>query len=43
MKERVLIKTEIPEGELFSRGKVRDTWVMPDWPDPGGEKRLLML
>lgn len=41
--ERVILETEIPGKELFARGKVRDTWVIPAGPGTDGEKLLLMI
>jgi phosphoribosylaminoimidazole-succinocarboxamide synthase len=41
--EKVLLETKIPGKELFARGKVRDTWKIPDWPRINGENLLLMI
>lgn len=38
-----LIKTNIPGKKLFSRGKVRDTYLIPGWHRTNGREILLMI
>jgi len=43
MKAKVLLRTEVPDKNLYARGKVRDNYDIPGWWRTKGESLILMI